>query len=89
MDDDTTFDERVSEVRRGRRDPVDVTGLSAAGDGVTGQPPRGYTPDFNTTSVGNDCNCEAEVESLRRDMSRLEGKIDALLAALGVEDGDR
>jgi len=42
-------------------------------------------PDFRTVD-----DRDGDLESLRRDISRLEGKVDALLAALDVEveDGD-
>jgi hypothetical protein len=85
---DTTFDERVDEVRQRRREapqrplgndltgePVGVPDLGAAG--------TTYSPEISTTGKSDD-----EVEALRRDISRLEGKIDALLAALTVEVGD-
>lgn len=92
MDDDTTFDERVNEVReRRRRDPVggdDITGLSALDEVAAGQAhPLGTDPigqpDFRTG------DSDDEIEQLRRDISRLEGKVDALLAALEIEDDDQ
>jgi hypothetical protein len=89
MDDTgTTFDERVAEVRKQRRHQQDRLGVEELPD--LGQAPRhvngrpGFEPDFDT--LGSD---DPDLEKLRRDISRLEGKVDALLAALEVEDGDR
>jgi hypothetical protein len=87
---DTTFDERVAEMRRLRREPrQEAASLSALEEidasarPVVG-PGRAFEPPFRTT--GDDSN--GEIEQLRRDISRLEGKVDALLAALDIEDGD-
>jgi hypothetical protein len=84
---DTTFDERVNEIRERRRGDFGgggVTGLSVFEDPgmpqVGGGTDLGH-PDFRTTDTDDD-----EVEQLRRDVSRLEGKVDALLTALDVED---
>jgi hypothetical protein len=85
---DTTFDERVSEVRRQRRESrQEVGGLSALDEVTGGQAhPIGTDPvgqpTFRTTDTDD------EIAQLRRDVSRLEGKIDALLEALEVQDGD-
>lgn len=89
MDDDTTFDERVREGRDQRRGDVGraggFNGLSAFEEPdvpqVGGGTDLGH-PDFRTTSPDD------EIEQLRRDISRLEGKVDALLKALEVENGD-
>lgn len=82
---DTMFDERENSIRRSRE--VGTPSLSALEDlgqapavGGVGHP---YTPSFKATDAGND-----DLEELRRDVARLEGKVDALLAALEVEDGE-
>jgi hypothetical protein len=87
MDDpDKTFDERVNEVReRRQRDRAggDLSELSAlAGPGrpvVGGGTDLGH-PDFRKGDTDD------EIEQLRRDISRLAGKVDALLAALDIDD---
>lgn len=121
MDDhETTFDERVTEVRNQRRvgrdvadrAQVDATDLQKScaypgcseptelfADYCPDHPGRlGATKEFDPTPARpfggtgltseNHADSTDEVEQLRRDVSRLEGKIDALLAALEVSDGD-
>ena len=100
MDDDsnTTFEERMNEIGRRENDSDIPRGLSE----VTGRPDPVPTfgsprPDPNPLTgrdpqdavFGGASADEIDLEELRRDISRLEGKIDALLAALEVEDGDK
>ena len=86
MDDhETTFDERVSEVRRQRRESrQEAGGLSALDEVASGQAhPIGTDPIGQPTFRTADT--DDEIAQLRREISRLEGKVDALLQALEVD----
>jgi hypothetical protein len=82
---DTTFDESAAERRRREAErPLGSSTLS--GDPVGVPDPHGvrdsYGLDLSTTGTDD------EIEALRRDISRLEGKVDALLEALEVDRGN-
>jgi hypothetical protein len=86
----TTFDERVAEMRRQRREPrQEAASLSALEEiDASARPEVGLGRAFEPTVRTSGDDSDDEIEQLRRDISRLEGKVDALLNALEVKDVD-
>lgn len=71
--------------RRGRNPEQDApAGLSALNDiGTAASPPGTLRDEAMDLSVSDDGD---DIEALRRDIARLEGKLDAVLAALDIEE---
>jgi hypothetical protein len=63
------------------------------GSDYCSNPLHGPTREFSTrprdlfTRRDSNSSTDGEIEELRRDVNRLEGKVDALLTALEVDDG--
>ena len=93
-----TFDERVNEVRQSRRDAVafaeeesrkrNIAVGSRTRQGGTSTDSLSQKLEQTTPSPSFESRETKEIRKLREDVSRVEGKLDAILAALDLEVPD-